>query len=204
MKVLVACEFSGVVRDAFLVEGHDAISCDLLPTESPGPHIQGDVRKVLLEPWDLVVAHPPCNYLSNYITSFRPVERFDDWDSRVSKAADLFLACLNANAPKVAVENPSVMNRWARGYGLPKPSQTTDFSHYGDPVRKRVGLWLIGLPPLMATLIIPDAKHILRERGTRRDGRKASRHGLFADSKSRSRFYPGIATAMAKQWGNYA
>ena len=108
MKVLVACEYSGVVRDAFLAEGHDAISCDLLPTESPGPHIQGDVRPLLKEPWDLVIAHLPCTYLCNSGVRWlhsRPWR----WDLLQSASAffTLFLSL-----PRVAIENP-VMHKYA-------------------------------------------------------------------------------------------
>ena len=102
MKVLVACEFSGIVRDAFIAEGHDAISCDLLPTERPGPHIQGDVRPLLQEPWDLVIAHPPCTVLdaSSWENEALISQKFE-------KAMEFFPRVLEAaNAPQVAVENP--------------------------------------------------------------------------------------------------
>ena len=104
MKVLIACEFSGIVRDAFLELGHDAISCDLLPTESPGPHIQGDVLPLLREPWDLVVAHPPCNRLTMLNHIFHLPEKMPAWEEEYQQALEFFLSCLNANAPKVAVE----------------------------------------------------------------------------------------------------
>ena len=100
MRVLVACEFSGIVRDAFIAEGHDAVSCDLLPTERPGPHIQGDVRPLLRQRWDLVIAHPPCTYLTNARPSL--------WGGpETGEAIAFFQECLAANAPLVAVENPT-------------------------------------------------------------------------------------------------
>ena len=108
MRVLVACEYSGRVRDAFLARGHDAVSCDLLPTEVPGPHIQGDVLPVLKESWDLVVAHPPCTRLCN--SGVRWLAERDLWDD-MREGAAFFLACLNAPAPRVAVENPVMHQR---------------------------------------------------------------------------------------------
>ena len=200
MRVLVACEFSGIVRDAFIAKGHDAISCDLLPTERPGPHIQGDVRELLQEPWDLVIAHPPCNALTNYMTCWKPHIRFYDWPKRVQEGVALFQMCLDANAPMVAVENPPLMNRWAKLH-LPGPDQRTDFCHFGDNVKKQVGLWLEGLPPLMSTISNPDAPYLLRERGSRKGARAKARHGITRDSKERAKFQPGIAAAMALQWG---
>ena len=99
-KVLIACEYSGIVRDAFIAAGHDAISCDLLPTERPGPHIRGDVRELLREPWDLVIAHPPCTKLA----SSRGAPSDDD--DAILAALDFFIDCQDANAPRVAVETP--------------------------------------------------------------------------------------------------
>ena len=119
MRVLVACEYSGIVRDAFLAEGHDAISCDLLPTESPGPHIQGDVRPLLQEPWDLVIAHPPCTYLCNSGVRWL-YEKDGRWDA-MNEACDFFLNFLLLN--RVAVENP-VMH----GHALRRISRRHSFT----------------------------------------------------------------------------
>ena len=104
MKVLVACEFSGVVRDAFIARGHDAISCDLLPSEQPGPHVQGDVMPLLRESWDLVIAHPPCTFLCK--SGVRWLHSDPGRWAKLDDGAAFFIACLNANAPAVAVENP--------------------------------------------------------------------------------------------------
>ena len=104
MKVLVACEFSGIVRDAFIAKGHDAVSCDLLPTERPGPHIQGDVRELLREPWDLVIAHPPCTYITN--AGVRHLHTDPERWPRLIEGVQFFKECLQANAPRAAIENP--------------------------------------------------------------------------------------------------
>lgn len=207
MKVLIACEYSGVVRDAFLAEGHDAISCDLLPTESPGPHIQGDVRPLLREPWDLVIAHPPCSELTMYTWTFKNPQRLGAiWWRRYHDALAFFRECLDANAPLVAVENPPLMHPPARGV-FGKPSQSTDFAMFGSEYRKRVGLWLKNLPPLMATCYNLDAQHLVKDRSARarREAAfKPSNAGAFRYSSDRSRFQPGMAAAMAQQWGGYS
>ena len=143
MKVLIACEYSGVVRDAFLERGHDAISCDLLPTESPGPHVQGDVRELLREPWDLVIAHPPCTYL----TVARGANYPDSKD--VGEALDFFIDCQYANAPLVAVENP-MMYLFCRNF-VGDPDCTVHPYNFGDPWQKRTCFWLKGLAPLLPT-----------------------------------------------------
>lgn len=141
MKVLIACEFSGIVRDAFIARGHDAVSCDLLPTESPGPHIQGDVVAELCKPWDLVIAHPPCTFLSYAGTAHwhKPGR-----SEKRQEAMEFFMRCYRANAPRVCVENP---------FGLPcqqfRPAdQIINPFDFGESIRKRTCLWLRGLPLL--------------------------------------------------------
>ena len=200
MRVLVACEFSGIVRDAFIAEGHDAISCDLLPTERPGPHIQGDVRPLLQEPWDLVVAHPPCNYLSN-VNSLWGHEARDWFPVRQKESIKFFLECLNVSS-RVAVENPTMLGSARKVIG--PPSDVVQPYEFGDGYSKRTCLWLRGLPPLMRTCIVPHKNWV-----TLRAGVKERHHGstqlATKDDKTkhdRSRFWPGIAAAMAKQWGN--
>ena len=200
-KVLIACEYSGIVRDAFIAAGHDAISCDLLPTERPGPHIQGDVRDLLCEPWDLVIAHPPCNYLTEYTWCFNNQWRYADWWQRYKEGLHFFWDCLEANAPMVAVENPPNMHPPARAM-IRRPDCVTDFRDFGDGVRKRVGWWLKHLPPLMSTLHVPDAEFLVRDRpGSGLAIDKASLAEKFRTAQGRSRFQPGMAAAMAKQWG---
>lgn len=187
MKVLVACEYSGRVRDAFLAKGHDAVSCDLLPTEVDGPHIQGDVLPVLQEPWDLIIAHPPCTRLCN--SGVRWLAERNLWDE-MRDGANFFLACLNANSPKVAVENP-VMHKYAREIVGRRPDFTVQPWQFGDPAKKRTCFWTRGLPPLTAT---SDMK-----------ASDASADCHLASPgpdrwKERSRTYQGIANAMAEQW----
>ena len=188
MKVLVACEFSGIVRDAFIERGHDAISCDLLPTERPGPHIQGDVRELLREPWDLVIAHPPCTYLARIGQQW--LKKHPARYAQLKDAAAFFLECLNANAPRVAVENPIPAPQAKELIG--PVSQYIQPYHYGVPYSKTTGLWLRGLPPLMAQLVHPE--------------RQKWYHGQFGGgtvvtAKEAARTFPEVATAMAQQWG---
>jgi hypothetical protein len=187
VRVLVACEFSGVVRDAFRSRGHDAISCDLLPTEAPGPHHQGDVLSLLRQPWDLVVAHPPCTRLAN--SGVRWLHERDLWDE-LDEACDFFRACLDANAPRVCVENP-VMHGYAMGRIGVGYTQTIQPWQYGHGETKRTCLWLKGLPPLTPTDVV--------------DGREARVHRASPGPdrwRERSRTYAGIAAAMADQWGS--
>ena len=198
MKVLVACEFSGIVRDAFLRRGHDAWSCDILPTENPGPHIQDDVLKHLDEGWDLMIAHPPCTYLcvpgAHYLHT-RP-----DRLSKMRDAAMFFRAILGADIPFVAVENP-VPHRYAE---LPKYSQIIQPWQFGHEVSKRTCLWLKNLPTLAPTQMM--ANHGERYERTERQRAKYgtvsnSKWYAKASPKERSRTFPGIAEAMATQWG---
>lgn len=188
-RVLIACEYSGRVRDAFVARGFNAVSCDLLPSEAPGHHIQGDVRDLLREPWDLVIAHPPCTYLANSGVRWR-VER-QEWD-QVREGAEFFLACLNANAPLVAVENP-VMHRYAReAIGGMRPTFTCQPWQFGDPAKKRTCFWTRGLPALVPTSDMIAAN-------ARADCHLAS---PGPDRwKDRSRTYQGIADAIADQYG---
>lgn len=190
MKVLVAFEKSGIVRDAFIAEGHDAISCDLLPTEQPGPHIQGDVRPLLQEPWDLVIAHPPCTFLT---VARAPMQDL----KQTAEQIDLFIDALFANAPLVAVENPRMFRAVRRRIG--EPSCEVQPYQFGDPYLKRTCWWLKGLPPLLPTSWVNDAgfPSLVGGRNSRASGRKS----LHRDPARRSRFHPGMAAAMAKQWG---
>ena len=187
MKVLVACEFSGIVRDAFLERGHDAISCDLLPTERPGPHIQGDVRPLLRERWDLVIAHPPCTYLANSGVRWLH-ERPERW-REMEGAAQFFLACLQANGRMVAVENPT-MHKYALSIVGRAPNCAVQPYEFGHQESKRTCFWTRGLPPLMPTGIMQ-----VRNQTVHRESPGPDRW------KKRSLTFPGIAAAMADQWG---
>ena len=187
MRVLVACEFSGIVRDAFRALGHDAVSCDLLPTERPGPHYQADVRHVLgLHPagfrgWDLMIAHPPCTYLA--VSGAR---WFAGRQQEQADALDFVRLLLDAPIPRIALENPiSVISTHIR-----KPDQIVQPWMFGDGETKATCLWLKGLPKLVPTNIV--------------DGRAPRVHHESPGPnrwKNRSRTLPGFAAAMAEQWG---
>lgn len=187
MRVLIGCEFSGVVREAFAALGHDAWSCDLLPTEQPGQHIQGDVRDVLGDGWDMMIAHPPCQYLCN--SGVRWLYRDDTrWDELINAAA-FFRLMLNAPIPAIAVENP-VMHRYARQLvGQPQSQSIQPYEH-GHGESKRTCLWLKNLPLLKPSAPVPG-----REQRIWKLPPGANR------ARERSRTYPGIAAAMAVQWG---
>ena len=202
MKVLVACEFSGIVRDAFIAEGHDAISCDLLPTERPGPHHQGDVRPMLREPWDLVIAHPPCQRLTWLNQTYKLWDKMENWEQEYLEARDFFLECLQSNAPRIAVENPIQHHRAKADIG--PYSFLTCPTHFGASFTKRTGFWLQGLPPLMASIVYPkDQADTLVSTGRPSVGHYGGnkKKGIAHSKKDRNRFHPGMATAMARQWG---
>lgn len=181
MKVLVACEYSGRVRDAFLAEGHDAVSCDLLPTEQPGPHHQGDVAEILQDGWDLLIAHPPCTHLA--VSGAR---WFKDKKQEQAEALDFVRLLLDAPVPRIALENPvSIISSHIR-----KPDQTIQPWQFGHGETKATCLWLKGLPKLQPTNIV--------------EGREPRVHMMPPGPdrwKERSRTYEGIAQAMAEQWG---
>jgi hypothetical protein len=190
MRILVACEYSGRVRDAFLARGHDAISCDLEPTDVPGPHHQGDVIPLLSQPWDLVVAFPPCTYLS--ASGIHWNSRRPEREALTEEAAAFFLAFTRANSPKIAIENPiGVMSTRYR-----KPDQIVQPWMFGEDASKRTCLWLKNLPPLVSTN--PIVKKLYANQtpsGQNKLGPSPHR------AKIRSLTYQGIADAMASQWG---
>lgn len=193
MRVLVACEFSGIVRDAFIRAGHEAVSCDLLPTESPGPHFQGDVRDIIdglaWGPWDLMVAHPPCTHLA--VSGAR---WFAEKREEQAEALEFVRLLLDAPIPRIALENPvSVISSRIR-----KPDQTIQPYEYGHPESKKTCLWLKGLPRLIPT------NDVSEEMAGLPFSQRTRVH--FASPgpdrwKERSRTLPGIAEAMAQQWG---
>jgi hypothetical protein len=182
VKVLIACEYSGVVRDAFIACGHEAMSCDLLPTDAPGPHYQGDVRDVLDYPWDLMIAHPPCTHLS--VSGARHFEA-KRLDGRQQSAVSFFMQLARAPIPRIAIENPvCIMSSLWR-----KPDQTVQPWQFGHGETKATCLWLKGLPPLLPTNIV--------------EGREQRMFRLPPSEdrwKIRSATFPGIAEAMAEQW----
>ena len=200
MKVLVACEFSGIVRDAFRARGHDAVSCDLLPTERPGPHIQADVRTVLDDGWDMMIAFPPCTDLS--------VIGAKDWarkqaDGRQQAALELVRALMLAPIRHIAVENP--VGRISTAFR--PPDQIIHPYQFGDPWMKRTCLWLTGLPALRPTKLVEPRGHWVDggSRVTHKDRAYGdAKFGSGSDTArkvERSRTFPGIAAAMAAQWG---
>jgi site-specific DNA-cytosine methylase len=182
MKVIVACEFSGIVRDAFIALGHDAVSCDMLPSEAPGPHIQGDVLSVLDDGWDMMIAHPPCTHLAVSGARYFAAKRAD---GRQQSALAFVRALLAAPVPRIALENPvSIISTAIR-----KPDQIIQPWQFGHGETKATCLWLKGLPTLTATNVVA--------------GRDARIHKMPPSAsrwKERSRTYTGIAAAMAAQW----
>jgi site-specific DNA-cytosine methylase len=198
VDVLVACERSGRVRDAFLARGHNAWSCDTEDTRSHGPHIKGDVTPYLQQHWDLVIAFPPCTHLSLAGNRTLPQKIAD---GRTAAAVDFFMACYNANAPRVCVENPKgVIPRYFR-----KPDQYIEPWMFGDPYRKKTGLWLRGLPILLnETSAMPNAPiHVWAGNKTKNGDRRTATglRGTSHDVEAKSQTFPGIARAMAEQWG---
>ena len=199
MKVLIACEFSGRVRDAFIAKGHDAVSCDLLPTETPGPHYQGNVFDVINDGWDLMIAHPPCTYLSKagarwlYGGGKIDKERYE----LGLKAKELFLRLLNSGVPRTAIENPTPL----KIYELPEHSQAIQPYEFGHPYSKRTLLWLKNLPQLVPTNILNEYKPFLPSNvGGKKRGQSYS-FGVARNAKESSTTFQGIADAMAEQWG---
>jgi len=223
MRVIVACECSGAVRDAFIARGHDAISCDLKETEVPGPHYVGDARKFIANNLcDLLIAHPPCTYLA--VSGSLELTRNPERIQKVNEAVEFFRYFLTVSIPLVCIENPLIM---LKRTGLPICSQIIQPYYFGDPYTKRTCLWLKGLPPLMPTDIRIEARcyderipQRRKDGSIRYDNRIGKPHlvhlpsawvGSRSDPTSRmhkltatdrSRTFPGVAAAMADQWGN--
>lgn len=207
MRVLVACEFSGRVRDAFLAKGHDAISCDLRPTESPipGRHHTGDVREILNDGWDLMIAHPDCTYnclsgvqwLSHPDDTHLPFDRrrrhprYPDRMERFEEGADFFQLLQQANIPKICIENSKPHGLAMARFG--KPDQTIQPWQHGQPYTKGAALWLKNLPPIIPRFKKSDYPEIIAasHMTTRTKNRE----------KERSRTYVCVAQAMADAWG---
>ena len=193
MRVLVACEFSGIVREAFHKRGHDAWSCDLLPTEQPGNHIQGDVLDILDDNWDLMIAHPPCQYLS--YAGIRHWNKPGREQKRLN-AYSFFMKLINAPIHKICVENP---------VGYPntvyrKPDQIIHPYYFGDPCMKKTCLWLKGLPLLIYNKSIKPPPPISKLSTGKNVHWTDSISGQYR-SHIRSKTFPAIAEAFANQWG---
>ena len=213
MRVLVACEYSGRVRDAFISKGHDAISCDLLPTERPGPHYQGDVRDILRQGFDLMIAHPDCTYLTNsaawaykdgpYHQKVKPGTAVGGERRSLREGALVFVRLLmDAPIKRIAIENPvgviSTAIRPATQYIQPY--------EYGHDASKKTGLWLKNLPPLIPTCHIAPREAIhngiaVRRWGNQTDSGQNNLPPTDDRWQIRARTYQGWADAMADQWG---
>jgi len=196
MRILIACEFSGIVREAFTKKGWDAWSCDFLPTEISGQHIQGDVLNHLDENWDLMIAHPPCTYIANSGARWL-FEKEGRWQ-KLSEATTFFKALLNAPIKHIAVENP-LPHKWgAEQIGI-KYSQKIQPYQFGVKQKKGICLWLKNLPLLQPTdiLIPPKNKEELKK------WEAVWREPPSKDQwKNRSRTFQKVAEAMADQWGD--
>ena len=196
MKVLVACEYSGTVRDAFLVKGHEAMSCDLLPTDVPGPHYQGDVFDIINDGWDLMIAHPPCTYLS--VSGMHWTKRGLRDPKLTEDALSFVRSLLDAPIGKIALENPiSIISSRIR-----KPDQIVNPWQFGHDASKKTCLWLKNLPLLHPTKIIEPRIVEGKKRWANQTNSGQNKLGPSEDRwKIRSETYKGIATAMAEQWG---
>ncbi len=181
MKVLIACEFSGIVRTAFQKAGYDAWSCDLLPSEIEGNHYQCDLREILNNKWDLIIAHPPCTHLA--VSGAR---WFKEKQKEQKEALNFVKLILSNKAPMIALENPiGIISTKIR-----KPDQIIQPWQFGHGETKATCLWLKGLPKLKPTMIVKGRENRIHKMAPSKDR-----------WKNRSRFYPGIAEAMAEQWG---
>jgi hypothetical protein len=190
VRVLVACEYSGKVRDAFIQLGHDAMSCDLLDTDRDGPHYKGDVLDIINDGWDIMIAHPPCTYLAS--SGLHWNKRIPGRSELTEKALEFISILLNCNIPKIALENPigCISSR------IRKPDQIIQPWMFGEDASKATCLWLKGLPHLVPTDVIKKDRY---------SNQTASGQNKLPPSpdrwKIRSETYQGIADAMAKQWG---
>lgn len=199
MKVLIGCEFSGIIRAAFIARGHDAWSCDLQDTERPGNHIKGDVLDVLTnERWDMMIAHPPCTFLAVSGNKWMNHPKYPDRQKDRQIAINFFLTLAMAPCERIAIENPvGIMSTAWR-----KPDQYIQPYLFGEPHSKKTGLWLKNLPKLKPTKIVEPEMY------TYKSGKKDPMWHVKtlnlppeARAKARSRTFQGVADAMAQQWG---
>lgn len=202
MKVLVACEFSGTVREAFAKLGHDAWSCDLEPTDIPGNHYQGDMFDIINDGWDLMIAFPPCTHLAVSGAKHFAQKRAD---GRQQQGIDFFMRVVNADIPKIAVENPvGIMSSLYR-----KPDQIIQPWHFGHEAQKTTCLWLKDLPLLTHTNVVGKGSFYVTKSGKRLPswshdaevGGKKLGYNTVEIKKIRNKTFQGIADAMAQQWG---
>lgn len=195
-KILVACEYSGAVRDAFIARGHYAMSCDLLPSDVDGPHYQGDVRDIINDGWDLMVAHPPCTYLCS--SGLHWNKRVPGRAEKTEDALDFVRFLLSAPVPHIAVENPI----GCIGTRIRKADQTIQPWQFGHDASKATCLWLKNLGPLVPTKIVePRIVNGKKRWGNQTDSGQNRLPPSEDRWKIRSETYAGIAAAMADQWG---
>jgi hypothetical protein len=192
MKILVACEFSGIVRDAFIARGHQAMSCDFLPTETQGPHYQGDVTDILGDGWDMMIAHPPCTYLA--VSGLHWNHRIAGRSQKTEEALAFVRMLMGAPIERICVENPvSCISSRIR-----KPDQIIQPWMFGEDASKTTCLWLKNLPKLTPTNIIKKDRYANQTpSGQNKLGPSPTR------AMERSRTYAGIAQAIADQWGGF-
>jgi len=202
MKILIACEYSGGVRDAFIKQGHDAISCDLLPTDVDGPHYQGSVTDILNDGWDLMIAHPPCTYLAvsgnRWLYNKDKSRNEERWKNR-EEGLDFVRTLMNAPIDRIVIENPvSCISSEIR-----KPDQIIQPWQFGDEAQKTTCLWLKNLPKLKPTKIVGKGEMVTYKSGNKMPKWYAEAFKLpkAERQKLRSKTFQGIADAMAKQWG---
>ena len=202
MKILIACEFSGTVREAFTKLGHDVTSCDLEPTSLPGKHYQGSVLDILNDEWDMMVAHPPCTYLTvtgNKWFKDEYKDRFPNRQQDRKDAIEFFMALVNANIPKIVIENPiGIMSTIYQ-----KPSQIIQPWQFGHEASKSTCLWIKGLPLLKPTNIVSKGEFVTFKSGKRMTKwyADAAKYSHKERAKIRNTTFQGIADAMADQWG---
>ena len=190
MRVLVGCEFSGRVRDAFTRRGHDAMSCDLLPSDTPGKHFQGDIRELLNEEWDLLIAHPPCTFLAvSNSANWKQLQENGKQQEAIAFVEEIF----NSKTPRICIENP--VGALSTRSKLGKPTQYIQPYFFGHSEQKQTGLWLKGLPKLEPTKLI-DISHYPPKQKQRLHWLPPSKDRW----KLRSLTYLGVAEAMANQW----
>jgi hypothetical protein len=195
MKILVACEYSGIVREAFTKLGHDVTSCDILPTEIPGKHYQGDIRDILYDNWDMIIAHPPCTYLCNSGVCWLRKDN-TRW-AKLDDGANFFKLFENHPCPKIAIENP-IPHKYAVERIGRKYDQLIQPYQFGHLERKATCLWLKGLPKLKETNNVKEEMDKLPKNKSQRLHYLPPRPER---AKLRSKTFQGIADAMAEQWG---
>lgn len=203
MKILIACEFSGTVREAFKKLGHDVLSCDLEPTDIPGNHYQGDIMDIINDGWDMMIAHPPCTYLTVTGNKWFKDEYKDRFPTRQQDRKDaikFFMQLANAPIDKIAIENPIgiMSSTWK------KPDQIIQPWQYGHEATKSTCLWLKNLPLLIPTKVVNKGEFVTFKSGKRMTKwyADAASHSPKERAKIRNKTFQGIADAMADQWGN--